>query len=144
MGRTLAKYRANPNIDFIVCFFHHCAYSTTLSHASDGGVRDAWCALFDRYQVDLVLQGHNHVFERTDPIRAGRPTREAGDNSTVDPETDGTVYYTVGSAGRPATTFSPASRRVTAAGSFQTRWYPIALSGRPMAASMPRQSPGRG
>ncbi|MEX3759140.1 metallophosphoesterase [Mycobacteroides abscessus] len=107
VGRTLATYRANPNIDFIVCFFHHCAYSTTLSHASDGGVRDAWCALFDRYQVDLVLQGHNHVFERTDPIRAGQPTREAGDNSTVDPETDGTVYYTVGSAGRPRYDFQP-------------------------------------
>jgi hypothetical protein len=99
--QTLAGYRADPNIDFIVCFFHHCAYSTTASHASDGGVRDAWTPLFDRYRVDLVLQGHNHVYERTDPIRAGRPTKVAGDNGTVYPETDGTVYYTVGSGGRP-------------------------------------------
>lgn len=105
--RTLAAHRANPNIDFIVCFFHHCAYSTTLSHASDGGVRDAWTALFDRHQVDLVLQGHNHVYERTDPIRAGRPTREAPDNATVYPDTDGTVYYTVGCAGRPRYDFQP-------------------------------------
>ena len=105
--RTLAGYRRDPNIDFIVCFFHHCAYSTTQAHASDGGVRAAWGALFDRYQVDLVLQGHNHVYERTDPIRAGRPTTVAGDNSTVDPETDGTVYYTVGSAGRPRYDFQP-------------------------------------
>jgi hypothetical protein len=99
--RTLAAHRANPNIDFIVAFFHQCAYSTTKDHASDGGVRDAWCALFDRYQVDLVLQGHNHVFERTDPIRANKPTRVAADNAIVYPETDGTVYYIVGSAGRP-------------------------------------------
>ena len=108
--RTLARYRHDPNIDFIVCFFHHCAYSTTQSHASDGGVRAAWGALFDRYQVDLVLQGHNHVYERTDPIRAGRPTTVAGDNATVDPETDGTVYYTVGSAGRPRYEFQPGER----------------------------------
>ena len=39
--RTLAAHRADPNIDFIVCFFHHCAYSTTGAHASDGGLRAA-------------------------------------------------------------------------------------------------------
>ncbi|WP_406232453.1 metallophosphoesterase family protein [Nocardia sp. NBC_01009] len=108
--RTLAGYRANPDIDFIVCFFHHCAYSTTEAHASDGGVRDAWTGLFDRYQVDLVLQGHNHVYERTDPIRAGAATKVAGDNSLVYPETDGTVYYTVGGGGRPRYDFQPGSR----------------------------------
>ena len=40
-------------------------------------------ALFDKYQVDVVLQGHNHVFERSDPIRAGAPTKVAADNSIV-------------------------------------------------------------
>ncbi|GAB2726691.1 metallophosphoesterase family protein [Nocardia thraciensis] len=108
--RTLAAYRADPNIDFIVCFFHHCAYSTTESHASDGGLRDAWCGLFDRYEVDLVLQGHNHVFERTDPIRAARATKVAGDNAIVYPESDGTVYYTVGGGGRPRYEFQPGSQ----------------------------------
>jgi hypothetical protein len=108
--RTLAAHRANPDIDFIVCFFHHCAYSTTEDHASDGGVRSAWCDLFDRYQVDLVLQGHNHVFERTDPIRAGNSTKVAADNAIVYPETDGTVYYTVGCAGRPRYKFQPGER----------------------------------
>ncbi|WP_415975245.1 metallophosphoesterase [Rhodococcus sp. 077-4] len=103
--QALAKYRADPNIDFIVCFFHHCAYSTTSTHASDGGVRDAWVALFDKYEVDVVLQAHNHVFERTDPIRGNRATRVAGDNATVRGKTDGTVYYTVGGGGRPRYTF---------------------------------------
>ncbi|WP_227996225.1 metallophosphoesterase [Nocardia australiensis] len=108
--RSLAAYRADPDIDFIVCFFHHCAYSTTESHASDGGVRDAWAGLFDRYQVDLVLQGHNHVYERTDPIRAGAATKVAGDNSIVYPETDGTIYYTVGGGGRPRYEFQSGSQ----------------------------------
>jgi hypothetical protein len=107
--RTLAAHRANPDIDFIVCFFHHCAYSTA-RWASDGGVRSAWCDLFDRYQVDLVFQGHNHVFERTDPIRAGKPTMVAADNATVYPENDGTVYYTVGCGGRPRYNFQPGAR----------------------------------
>ncbi|WP_261557389.1 metallophosphoesterase [Frankia tisae] len=99
--RTLKGYRNDPDIDFIVCFFHHCAYSTTTQHASDGGVRGAWAGLFDRYQVDLVLQGHNHLFERSDPIRNNAPTREAPDGSTIEPATDGTIYITAGSAGRP-------------------------------------------
>ena len=107
VDRTLAGYRANPDIDFIICFFHECAYSTARNGASDEGVRAAWCDLFDRYQVDLALQAHNHVYERTDPIRAGAPTKVAPDNSVVYPETDGTVYYTVGSGGRPRTGFQP-------------------------------------
>jgi hypothetical protein len=107
VGRTLAAHRASPDIDFIVCFFHHCAYSTTAQHASDGGLRAAWSHLFDRYQVDLVLQGHNHLFERTDPIRGNTPTRVAADNAIVYPETDGTVYYTVGCGGRPRYDFQP-------------------------------------
>jgi Calcineurin-like phosphoesterase len=110
VNSTLAAHRANPQIDFIVCFFHHCAYSTTKQHASDGGVRAAWTTLFDRHQVDLVLQGNNHVFERTDPIRAGAPTTVAADNGIVYPETDGTVYYTVGSAGRPRYAFQDGER----------------------------------
>lgn len=104
---TLAAHRANPSVDFIVCFFHHCAYSTTAAHASDGGVRKAWTALFDRYGVDVVLQGHNHVYERTDPVRAGVPTRIASDNAIVYPDSDGTVYYTVGCGGRPRYDFAP-------------------------------------
>ena len=111
MARTLAAHRANPDIDFIVCFFHHCAYSTTAAHASDGGVRGGLVpTLFDRHQVDLVLQGHNHVFERTDPIRANRPTTAAADNAVVYPESDGTVYYTVGCGGRPRYAFQPGER----------------------------------
>lgn len=104
---TLAAHRANPDVDFIVCFFHHCAYSTVEAHASDGGVRAAWVNLFDRHGVDLVLQAHNHAFERSDPIRDGVPTRVAEDNGIVYPETDGTVYYTVGSGGRPRYAFPP-------------------------------------
>jgi 3',5'-cyclic AMP phosphodiesterase CpdA len=106
VDKTLAAHRANPDIDFTVCFFHHCAYSTTEAHASDGGVRAAWVPLFDRYQVDLVLQGHNHSFERSDPIGGGAPIRVAEDNAIVYPETDGTVYM-VGSAGRPRYAFQP-------------------------------------
>ncbi|MFJ4650273.1 metallophosphoesterase [Nocardia sp. NPDC088792] len=106
VDRTLGQYRADPNIDFIVCFFHECAYATGIGGASDGGVRGAWADLFDKHKVDLVLQGHNHNFERTDPIRGGQPVKPAPDNSIVYPDTDGTVYYVVGGGGAIHGTFA--------------------------------------
>ncbi|MPQ96956.1 twin-arginine translocation signal domain-containing protein [Modestobacter sp. I12A-02628] len=108
LERTLRSWRSTRTIDFIVLFLHHCAYSTTNQHASDGGVRAVLDPLTSRYQVDLVVQGHNHVFERTDPIRDGRKTRDAPDGATVSPATDGTIYVTVGSGGRPRYQFRPA------------------------------------
>ncbi len=105
LADTLRTWRADPTIDFVVAFFHHCAYSTTREHASDGGVRDALGPLFDRYQVDLAVQGHNHVMERTDPIRGGRPTRAAPDGSTVEPARDGVTYLCIGSGGRARYSF---------------------------------------
>ena len=52
-------------------------------HASDGGIDKYWTPLFDQYQVDLVINGHNHIYERTDPIRAGAPTGQAPIGATI-------------------------------------------------------------
>ena len=104
---TLTRLRADPSIDFIVAFFHHCAFATSSAHASDAGVRTALAPLFDRFSVDLVVQGHNHQYERTNPIRDGRSTRQAPDQSTIWPATDGTTYICVGSGGRPRYSWQP-------------------------------------
>lgn len=98
---TLTALRADPGVDWVVLFFHHCAFATSSSHGSDAGVRAAVAPLCDEFAVDLVLQGHNHRYERTDPLRRGRAGVRAPDGSTVRPETDGTTYLCVGSGGRP-------------------------------------------
>ncbi len=100
--------RADPGIDFVVAFFHHCAFATSSTHASDAGVRAAVAPLFDEFSVDLALQGHNHQYERTepDPAAAGPPS-QAPDGATVRPETDGTTYVCVGSGGRPRYGWQP-------------------------------------
>ncbi|GGT01924.1 purple acid phosphatase family protein [Streptomyces griseoviridis] len=99
LARTLAELRAAPEVEFVVVFFHHCAYSTS-THASDGGVRAEWVPLFARHQVDLVINGHNHVYERTDAIRNGEVGRPVPAGATTDPTRDGTVYVTAGGGGR--------------------------------------------
>lgn len=109
---TLKAWRTDPKIapgiDFVVVFFHHCAFSTTNNHASDGGVRATVDPIFSRWQVDLVVQGHNHLLERTDPIRDGKKTRDAPDGATVRPAEDGVTYLCTGSGGRPRYPFRPA------------------------------------
>ncbi|MET9435958.1 metallophosphoesterase family protein [Streptomyces sp. NPDC006551] len=99
LDRRLGELRARPEIDFVVVFFHHCAYSTS-THASDGGVRDAWLPLFTEHQVDLVINGHNHVYERTDAIKGGEVGRPVPIGGTTDPTRDGIVYVTAGGAGK--------------------------------------------
>jgi hypothetical protein len=116
LRQRLAAFRSDPAIDFIVAFYHHCAFSTCSSHSSDGGVRSTLGPLFAEYQVDLAVQGHNHLYERTNPIRYDAATnsgsssvqavsRSPRDAAVVHPATDGTTYVVVGSAGRPRYTW---------------------------------------
>ncbi|MCK2244453.1 MULTISPECIES: metallophosphoesterase family protein [unclassified Crossiella] len=95
----LARFRADPTIDFIVVYCHQCTYSTSDSNGAELGAQQKWAPLFDRYQVDLILNGHNHVYERTDPIRGNKGTRTAPIRSTVNPVKDGTTYITAGGGG---------------------------------------------
>ncbi|NED82794.1 phosphoesterase, partial [Streptomyces sp. SID11233] len=100
LERKLKELRAHRDVDFVVVFFHHCAFSTTNAHASDGGVRDAWVPLFDKYRVDLVVNGHNHVYERTDALRGGQVARTVPIGESVSSTRDGIVYVTAGGAGK--------------------------------------------
>jgi acid phosphatase type 7 len=60
--------------------FHFPPYS------SDGGypeIRSKWCALFDKYHVDIVMSGHVHNYLRTKPMY---------NESPVSSPSSGTVY----------------------------------------------------
>lgn len=112
LQERLSAWRGDPSVDFIVAFFHECAFSTCNGHSSDGGVRGAVAPLFARYQVDLAVQGHNHVYERTNPLlydpvtNSARSAKQAvavspDEPAEVEPATDGTTYVVVGTAGTP-------------------------------------------
>jgi hypothetical protein len=70
LERTLAAARRDPSIDWIVAQMHEIACSSSVTgNGSDLGIREHWLPLFDRYQVDLVLNGHDHDYERSFPCR---------------------------------------------------------------------------
>ncbi|MGD0557831.1 MAG: metallophosphoesterase family protein [Streptosporangiaceae bacterium] len=97
----LQGYRApGSGIDFIIIGFHNCAFSSNTSHGSDGGIRLVWQPIFDKYHVDLVVNGHVHAYERTNPIIGGKITKEVAAGGTVSPETEGTTYINAGGGGQ--------------------------------------------
>jgi len=55
--------------------------------------------LFDDYQVDLVISGHVHAYERTNPMRKSAVTRHVARGGTIEPATDGTTYICAGGGG---------------------------------------------
>ena len=70
LERTLKAARRDESIDWIVAQMHQCAASSSSTgNGSDLGIRQEWLPLFDRYQVDLVLNGHDHDYERSFPVR---------------------------------------------------------------------------
>jgi len=50
-----------------ICFFHHPPYSSAKKHGSDGQLREVVEPIFLKYGVDVVLTGHDHVYERMKP-----------------------------------------------------------------------------
>ena len=100
LDSTLAALRADPTIDFIVAYMHASPYSTSDAHGSEGGIRESWVPLFDKYQVDLVISGHNHCYERTLPLRQGAITAHATQATQATDSELGTTYVTAGGGGQ--------------------------------------------
>jgi hypothetical protein len=90
--------RANQNrakVPFIVALSHRGLFSTS-NHSTDPDVlaaRGALTPIYDKYAVDLVFNGHDHEYERSQPLKAGSPP-------TGDPIVgSGTTYVICAGAG---------------------------------------------
>ncbi len=66
-----ADLQAAQNRPWRVVFFHRPPFSSGAEHGSDLAVRQAFVPLFERYNVELVLNGHEHSYERTNPWKIG-------------------------------------------------------------------------
>ena len=98
---------ADPSIDWIIVAMHRQMYASptdALGH-EELDLREAYHPLFQKYGVDLVLYGHNHLYERTYPLNFSSDddpdepfitTREA--INYVNP--DGQIFITIGTGGQ--------------------------------------------
>jgi|SRR4051812_29228930 3',5'-cyclic AMP phosphodiesterase CpdA len=71
----------SSNEDWKIAYFHHPLYSSGMTHGSDLELRRALEPLFIQYNVSVVFQGHDHVYERVKPQ-------------------SGIAYWVIGSGGR--------------------------------------------
>jgi hypothetical protein len=67
LENDLVAASSDTSIYWIFVNFHRPPYSSG-SHGSQMDVRNAWCSLFETYDVDLVFSGHDHDYERTIPV----------------------------------------------------------------------------
>lgn len=98
----------SSNAKWKIVVLHKAPYSNG-SHYDDGeveGIRNQLSALLPYLGVDLVLQGHDHVYLRTDvlngnvvmPTRTGTKTYN-GQDYTVKYDPNGTIYSICGTSG---------------------------------------------
>lgn len=64
-----------------VVIYHHPFYASRPGR-DNYPLRDAWGPIFDRHNVDIAFQGHDHAYMRTVPMRGHQPAAE-GEHGTV-------------------------------------------------------------
>jgi len=90
----------NPGAKWRIVAFHHSIYSEA-EHFTDPDIidrRSDYAPVFDRYKIDLVLQGHDHSYTRTFRMLGGKPQKDqtaTAEGAAVDPT--GTLYLTFNS-----------------------------------------------
>lgn len=79
--KWLTEQLQNSTDDWKIAFFHHPLYSSARAHGSSLELRGILEPLFEKYGVQVVFSGHDHVYERMTPQK-------------------GIVYFTEGSSGQ--------------------------------------------
>jgi hypothetical protein len=93
--------------DWILVMYHKPIYSSRAGHVLDESARMNFHPLFDKYGVDLVLQAHNHIYERTYPLmfndaKPAEPIIYKSDNSSDNHLRDPSnpIFLVVGTGGQ--------------------------------------------
>lgn len=69
VNTDLAKAASDPNINWIIVYYHKTAYTSPSLVNPFNAFRDIYHPLFDKYHVDLILQAHEHNYQRSYPIK---------------------------------------------------------------------------
>jgi Calcineurin-like phosphoesterase len=104
----LKKANQNQNIEWIFVIFHKPMYSSISKQLEEYIMRDKYQLIFEKYNVDLVIQGHNHIYSRTLPLlfnsqQISEPILDqniaSSNNNGTFTQPNGIVYLVVGTGG---------------------------------------------
>ncbi len=79
---------------WVIVFFHHPVISAARGRANDA-ILQHWKPLFDQYRVDLVLQGHDHVYGRGNKVNSGLGTWNEDSGTTYVVSVSGRKMYSL-------------------------------------------------
>jgi hypothetical protein len=104
----------NPNIDWIVVYLHKMMYTSPSEESAFTTLRNTYHPIFQQYGVDIVLQAHQHTYQRTFPIKynpnsPSNPTIVSA-NTNDYTDTDGQIFAIVGTGGQ---NFDPLSGKAS-------------------------------
>lgn len=88
----LAKELSGSSATWKFVTYHHPAYSSAEGRQNET-VMKHWTPLFDQYHVDLVLQGHDHAYLRTYPMKEGKQMESPAKGTVYVVATSGTKFY---------------------------------------------------
>ena len=98
----MSRAADNPKIDWTIVFLHHPMYTSTPNLYSMD-LRNLLQPTFDLYEVDLVINGHKHAYERTNPVTFNGIATDS-ENCSYDAP-NGQIYLTVGTGGHSHSIF---------------------------------------
>ena len=88
----LKEQLANSTATWKFVVYHHPAYSSR-PQTDNSLIRKWWTPLFDKYHVDMALQGHDHAYLRTFPINDNQRVKSAEDGTIYVVSVSGTKFY---------------------------------------------------
>ena len=85
--------RLQGTYQYLVVFMHKSVYGSDLvDPAVARNIRPQWAPLFQEYQVDLVLSGHDHIFSRTNAMEGGTFYLDMGSSGDKKRRPDSTMW----------------------------------------------------
>jgi hypothetical protein len=95
----------SKNIDWIIVYQFRSFYSSLSTHPSFDELHEAYHPLFQKYDVALVFQAHNHNYQRTYPISfnedsSSSPVLADKHSNNYSGILSGQIFLTVGTGGK--------------------------------------------
>lgn len=102
----LEKASTNSSIEWTIVMLHKPLYSSSSKQFEEFILRDKYQKIFEKHNVDLVIQGHNHIYSRTFPLlfnpeNISSPIVDKGNNkNSTFTEPNGSIFLVVGTGGK--------------------------------------------
>lgn len=104
ISEDLKKASEDKDVNWVIVTSYGPFYTSPSIHKAEKPIRDLYHPLFEKYDVDLVLQAHNHNYQRTYPISynlgdSSKPTVTNQSTTGYNDHHGGTVFALVGTGG---------------------------------------------